>query len=48
MNQVFLTIDNAKIHTSEVILGLLKHLKFEVLFTPPYSPEVHFIELVFC
>lgn len=45
-NNVFLIVDNSRIHTSRVIRRRLKHLKINVLFQPIYMPEFNATELL--
>lgn len=45
--KVMITMDNARVHFNEVILSLIHEHQLKVFFTPPYSPQLHFVEFVF-
>ena len=41
---VFLVLDNARYQKCDAVLELAKELKIHLLFIPPYSPNLNFIE----
>lgn len=45
--RVFMIMDNAKIHRNLFVKNFLSSKCIEVIFTPTYSPEIHFIEFIF-
>ena len=40
-------MDNASIHKTKELKEILNHKKYNVVYTPPYSPEFNPIEMVF-
>lgn len=44
---VTIIMDNAKIHKNILIRSLIREKDLKVVFTPSYSPEIHFIEFLF-
>ena len=44
---VWITLDNAPVHTSYKSMEILKWLKIEAYFLPPHSPELAPVELFF-
>lgn len=45
-NRITVICDNARIHTMKKNIKKLKKLKLNILFQPPYSPQVNAIELL--
>lgn len=42
-----IVLDNAAIHKTVAVREMCRHKGYHLLFTPPYSPELNPIELVF-
>jgi len=42
--RIILVLDNHKSHKTELVRGLAHTLNIELLFLPPYSPELNSIE----
>ena len=40
-------MENASFHSANIIMNYLSSLRIEILFNPPYSPEMNAIELLF-
>ena len=47
LQNVVLTMDNARIHQSKLVRAFLVKKRLHTMFSPPYSPEVNFVENVF-
>lgn len=46
--RVVYLMDNCSMHRSQALSAVVEAKKMEVLYTAKYSPEVHFIEYLFC
>ena len=45
--RLWLFLDNATIHTSKIMVQFLKSSGLNILYPPPYSPEVNLSEFIF-
>lgn len=46
-NKLVLVCDNVKFHKTKEIIELLKDLDLNIMFTPPYSPDLNPVESAF-
>ena len=46
-NNVYIFVDNARIHHSKLLMSFLKQTQLNIVYIPPYSPELNLCELVF-